>query len=215
MPVVSPAFFFAPRGKAKAILMKISSAATLLLRLAALITMAAGGAALGMPPPPPPAPPLAAIKPPANADCFACHADADAKREKNGKSVQVTSRKFDASVHGQAGVACVDCHADLARTSDFPHKTKLKPVNCASCHDQAGPAHPFHPEIARMAGSPGQTTVGCADCHGSHEITPVRIVVAFDAGLPDRLTRCTAGLELVSSQTNRSVGCESPGQSTI
>ena len=139
--------------------MKISSAATVLIGLAVLMAAA-------------PAP--ASIKPPANADCLTCHADADAKREKNGKSVQVTSRKFDASVHGQAGVACVDCHADLARTSDFPHKTKLKPVQCASCHDQAGAAHPFHPEIAHLAGSPGQMTVGCADCHGSHEITSVK-----------------------------------------
>ena len=44
---------------------------------------------------------------------------------------------------------------------------------------------------------------------------PVRIVVAFDAGGSDRSTRCTPGLVLASSQTNRWVGCVSFGQSTI
>ena len=44
---------------------------------------------------------------------------------------------------------------------------------------------------------------------------PVTIVVALDAAGSDRSTRCTAGLELLSSQTNKWVGCVSFGQSTI
>ncbi|HEY6148804.1 MAG TPA: cytochrome c3 family protein, partial [Thermoanaerobaculia bacterium] len=137
--------------------MKIAAAAVLLGGLA--------GAALAAGP--------AKVKPPSNADCLTCHADAGARRA-NGKSVFVTQQKFDASVHGQAGVACVDCHADLATTADFPHKARLKPVDCASCHDKAGAAHPFHPEIAQTAGNPSKATVGCADCHGSHEATSVK-----------------------------------------
>ena len=61
------------------------------------------------------------VKPPGNDDCLTCHADRDAKRS-NGSSVFVVKQKLDSSVHGQAGVACVDCHSDLAKTSDFPHK---------------------------------------------------------------------------------------------
>jgi predicted CXXCH cytochrome family protein len=132
---------------------------------AVLLGVLSGGAALAAGP--------AKVKPPSNSDCLTCHADAGARRA-NGKSVLVIQQKFDASVHGQAGVACVDCHADLAATADFPHKARLKPVDCSSCHDKAGAAHPFHPEIAANAASPGKSTVGCADCHGSHEITGVK-----------------------------------------
>ena len=29
----------------------------------------------------------------------------------------------------------MDCHADLARTTDFPHAEKLARVNCGTCHE--------------------------------------------------------------------------------
>src|SRR6185295_6046841 len=76
------------------------------------------------------------VKPPGNDDCLTCHADKDAKRA-NGKSVFVAKQKFDSSVHGQAGIACVDCHRDLASAKDFPHADRLKKVACATCHDGA------------------------------------------------------------------------------
>ena len=113
------------------------------------------------------------VKPPGNDDCLTCHSDKDAKAS-GGRSVFVPQSKFDSSVHGKAGVACVDCHADLAKTSDFPHKARLHKVDCASCHDGAGAAHPFHPEIARALRGKQEPQVACADCHGTHEISPVR-----------------------------------------
>ncbi len=113
------------------------------------------------------------VKPPGNDDCLTCHADRDARRS-NGSSVFVVKQKLDSSVHGQAGVACVDCHSDLAKTSDFPHRPRLRKVDCASCHDGAGAAHPFHPEIARAVRGKQEPQVACAECHGTHEITPVR-----------------------------------------
>ncbi len=118
--------------------------------------------------------PSKAPKPPSNEDCLTCHADAGAAKRSNGTSVFVAKAKFDASVHGQAGLACVDCHADLATARDFPHKAKVKPVDCASCHDKAGASHPFHPEIARAAAGKEKAQAACADCHGSHEMTAVK-----------------------------------------
>ena len=50
-------------------------------------------------------------KPPANDDCLACHEDSSAKRA-DGSSVFVDKKVFAMSVHGSAGAACVDCHAD-------------------------------------------------------------------------------------------------------
>lgn len=123
------------------------------------------------------------VKPPANDDCLTCHADKDAKRS-NGRSVLVLKPKFDASVHGQAGVACVDCHTDLAAATDFPHPARLKKVDCAACHDGAPASHPFHPEIAAAAAGKARLEVACADCHGNHEIAPVKdAAFAFSASL--------------------------------
>ncbi len=116
----------------------------------------------------PPAP-----KPPTNQDCQTCHGDAGAKRA-NGRPIFVSDKAFAGSVHGAAGVGCVDCHADLATTTDFPHKERLKPVACVSCHDAVGDAHPFHPGIGLAAAGKGTAETSCASCHGAHEIGPVK-----------------------------------------
>jgi len=99
-----------------------------------------------------PAPPPRCVE----ADCLACHADED---------LGVFSR----SVHGQAGVGCTGCHADLAGVEDFPHPPKLQPAVCAACHgDEArGSLVGVHRLASpRLAKSP----VGCKDCHGYHDI---------------------------------------------
>jgi len=118
-------------------------------------------------------PAAAATPAPTNEDCQACHGDAGAKAG-DGRSVFVAEKKYAASIHGQAGVSCVDCHADLAKTSDFPHKERLKPVDCAACHDAAGGPHAFHPGIARAAAGQGKAEASCQACHGSHEVVAVK-----------------------------------------
>jgi predicted CXXCH cytochrome family protein len=117
--------------------------------------------------------PVGAPAPPTDEDCLACHADPTAKRA-NGTAVFVAKDKSSASVHGQSGLACVDCHADLAKTQDFPHKERLKKVECVSCHDSVGTSHVFHPELARAAEGKEKPQVDCVDCHGSHEVGPVK-----------------------------------------
>src|SRR5512142_1415934 len=84
-------------------------------------------------------------KPHANDDCLACHGDASADRP-------VLPTVFGASVHGQAGVACVDCHKDVA-TAELPHAEKLAPVLCATCHDSQAALYDksVHAEARRAA----------------------------------------------------------------
>src|SRR5689334_11604764 len=50
---------------------------------------------------------------------------------------------------------------------------------------------------------------------GSQELRPVTIVVAFELGGSDRSTRCTAGFDVSSSQTNRYFGLSASDQSAI
>ena len=51
----------------------------------------------------------ASAKPPTDDDCLACHS------EPAGKGKKAPKKALSASVHGEAGLACVDCHADLAK----------------------------------------------------------------------------------------------------
>lgn len=128
------------------------------------------------------------VKPPTNEDCQTCHSDSGAKRA-DGRSLFVPDKKFAASVHGAAGLSCVDCHADLAKTADFPHRARLKPVDCASCHDAAAAAHPFHAGIGRAAAGQGKAEAACATCHGTHEIVPVKDA-AFRFAVPHDIDAC-------------------------
>src|SRR5512144_2491914 len=84
---------------------------------------------------------MAPPKPPGNDDCLACHAEDAGTVRANGTPVAVNTKAFSASIHGAAGLACVDCHADLATLTELPHPERLKPAQCASCHAEAAAAY--------------------------------------------------------------------------
>jgi cytochrome b subunit of formate dehydrogenase len=95
----------------------------------------------------------------ADADtCFQCHDTVDPK-------------KFDTSIHGQAGIGCVDCHTDLQGVTDFPHAEELQPANCAACHEDvvADYGKSLHAQTAALGKGDAPT---CASCHGKHDILP-------------------------------------------
>ena len=121
------------------------------LPLAAFILVSAGAVAAGA------QPGAAAVKPPANDDCVACHDDVD--------------KPFASSIHA-AAAACVDCHADLSRVQEFPHSEKVAKVSCAACHDDI--ASQYHDGIHAWAKEKAglKMAPSCADCHGAHEILP-------------------------------------------
>ncbi len=100
-------------------------------------------------------------------DCMICHSD-QALKSGAGEPLYVDLESYQSSIHGLAELACVDCHADLKETEDFPHAEKLAAVRCALCHEDAakeltGSVHD---------GSVGPVSVSCKDCHGSHHILP-------------------------------------------
>lgn len=73
-----------------------------------------------------------------------------------------------ASVHGQSGIPCVDCHTDVA-TADLPHADTLAPVACATCHPD--PAAKYAGSVHAAARRAGTTVAAsCKDCHGTHDI---------------------------------------------
>ena len=116
--------------------------------------------------------PASGQSPPANDDCLACHGDASAERS-DGRSVAVLPETFAPSVHGAAGLSCVDCHSDLAAVSEFPHAQRLARVDCSTCHDDAAGKHGASVH-GRTGPSPSTSrpAATCADCHGAHDILP-------------------------------------------
>jgi hypothetical protein len=102
--------------------------------------------------------------------CLVCHAEIGI-RSSAGMPVYVAPASFAASVHGRAGIGCTGCHADLAKTEDFPHAPDLAAVACARCHPVYGPPSPagvHGTRSPRLAAKP----VLCKDCHGYHDLLP-------------------------------------------
>lgn len=105
------------------------------------------------------------------ADCLMCHEDKTQFVERNGKkfSVFVDDKKLSASVHGK--IDCIGCHVDL-KGSDFPHG-KVKKPTCSGCHGDI--VKQYDESLHGQAIKKGDKLAPyCKDCHGSHEILPVK-----------------------------------------
>lgn len=107
--------------------------------------------------------------PPSNDDCLACHQDPDFRRG-DGRTVFVDPQKFGESIH--AGLGCVDCHADLATLTEYPHAEKLKKVDCSTCHADGVAQYQKSIHGQARAGDVNSLAAACVDCHGMHDIRP-------------------------------------------
>lgn len=107
---------------------------------------------------------------PTTEDCLMCHGDVSAARA-DGRPVIVLAETYAASIHGQAGVSCADCHADLASVAEWPHAERLQPAKCTSCHPQAVEQYELGVH-ARSRARKNLVAANCVDCHGSHDIRP-------------------------------------------
>jgi len=134
-------------------------------------------------------------------DCLACHSDDSLTATRNGREVSafVDGEKFVASIHGEAGLACVDCHAALVDQGDG-HDDDVPPVDCAACHEDEARAtrRGIHSKLVE-----GEPAAACSDCHGSHEIRPV-------AHARDVCVKCHAQ-EVAEQQTSLHGRAESRG----
>lgn len=144
------------------------------LAVSALLWFAVGSGRAAEPaavaPGPAPAAAVAAKPAVANSECMDCH-EAEFKPRKKGEPpvwIGVRPEPFAKSVHGKLN--CVDCHAGITET---PHASKLPPVQCASCHDQA--VNQYAASIHGMSHKMGSSEAAtCASCHGTHDIVPVK-----------------------------------------
>src|SRR5215831_16700444 len=114
-----------------------------------------------------------------NSDCLDCHSDKILfKTNADGLAVSlfVDETRLLASVHKSN--TCASCHIDI--TVKHPDdNVPAKPPNCVTCHE----AKPTHEQAARdyaasihgASHALGASSAAiCSDCHGSHEILPVK-----------------------------------------
>jgi hypothetical protein len=107
-----------------------------------------------------------------NEQCLTCHGE-DGLKDEVGRSLFAPKEQLEQSVHGKAGIGCVDCHHDLESVTDFPHAQKLAKVNCGTCHEEAQKKF----EISVHAGATNEGKVmSCVSCHGHHDIAAVKDV---------------------------------------
>ncbi len=106
-----------------------------------------------------------------NETCLACHSDKTLTTKRGGRTVSVfvEAKRFKSSVHGSLG--CTNCHADL-EGKDLPHE-KPKKVDCGTCHAEEGKQHAK--SLHGRAVSRGDALAPhCVNCHGNHDILPVK-----------------------------------------
>jgi predicted CxxxxCH...CXXCH cytochrome family protein len=111
----------------------------------------------------------AAAAPPTNDDCLTCHAEEVERAD--GRKIAPVGAPFAASIHGEAGVSCVDCHADLAK-AELPHAEKLARVDCSPCHEAEAAKYAKSWHAKALLKSPDAKGAVCSSCHGTHDILP-------------------------------------------
>jgi cytochrome b subunit of formate dehydrogenase len=130
-----------------------------------------------------------------NSDCLDCHTDPSNTRLVNGVKVSVgdfPTNGFARSVHSQ--LDCIDCHDGIKQ---LVHDSPLSPPDCGSCHDQEAKA--YADSIHGMSHQMGASGAAqCWDCHGSHEIVPVKNVGSpvYKMNLPFTCAKCHSNTNL-------------------
>jgi cytochrome b subunit of formate dehydrogenase len=123
-----------------------------------------------------------------NTDCLDCHLDPTTTRTVQGKVIPLVfpTNAFAKSVH--ALLECVDCHEGI---KDLVHESKLPPPACAGCHEKEAKeyAASIH-GVSHTLGASGAAS--CWDCHGAHDIGPVKHADSpvFKLNLPQTCAKC-------------------------
>jgi cytochrome b subunit of formate dehydrogenase len=126
-----------------------------------------------------------------NSMCLDCHSDKTlCKTNAAGQALSlfIDEAAFAATVHKTN--SCVSCHADIT-TKHPDDNVAAQPVNCATCHEGPGRdyANSIHGASHKMGAS---GAASCKDCHGSHDIVPVKQADSpvFKLNLPRTCATC-------------------------
>jgi cytochrome b subunit of formate dehydrogenase len=103
-------------------------------------------------------------------ECLACHSDNSLTMEKNGKTISlfVDDSHLISSSHKK--FSCTACHTGFD-PNELPHKSKITPVQCQTCHTKDIPKHAFHNTVIDDGKDKSSL---CKDCHGTHDVLPMK-----------------------------------------
>jgi nitrate/TMAO reductase-like tetraheme cytochrome c subunit len=135
---------------------------------------------------------------PSNEDCMACHSSELERTQ--GKPLAPMGEGFAASVHGQAGLSCVDCHADL-EGKELPHPEKLTKPDCATCHEDAVKAYDESAHALSRRNHPDRQAATCTDCHGGiHDIRSAKDPesATYHFNVPKTCSKCHGNPEVIA-----------------
>ena len=117
-----------------------------------------------------------------NETCLACHASPGLQLElPSGEPIYLSIDReiFNASVHGSAGYACVQCHTEI---TGYPHPqiasttrrefTLELYASCANCHQDKYDSTLDSVHQKALAAGNLEAAV-CTDCHGAHNTQPL------------------------------------------
>jgi len=118
--------------------------------------------------------PSVVIRAQSRSDCLACHSDSSLTKESGGKQVSLFADEsvLDHSPHRK--LVCVACHTGF-NPDNVPHKEKIGPVKCLTCHRGVQVNHTFHPQLAAALAAHKEPDVSCKDCHGAHDVSSPKV----------------------------------------
>jgi len=125
----------------------------------------------------------------ASSDCLDCHIDPSNSRKVDGKTVPLAvfpTNSFARSVHSM--LDCTDCHNGV---KELVHDAKLPPPDCSGCHEKE--AKDYTTSIHGVSHALGASgAANCWDCHGAHDILPVKDPTSpvFKLNLPQTCAKC-------------------------
>src|SRR3989339_1087494 len=106
-----------------------------------------------------------------NEDCLSCHSDETLAKEQNGKQVSLFVKEDVLKSSPHAKLQCTACHTGFDM-DNIPHKEKIEPINCLTCHKDVPVKHAFHPQMLKAKQPATSPDLNCKGCHGTHNIVP-------------------------------------------
>lgn len=107
-----------------------------------------------------------------NQECLECHADQSLTTTRKGKEVSLFADEGLIRKSAHAKVNCIACHTGFDPL-EIPHKERITPVACVSCHNKQLTKHSFHPAIISSKGMGTSREANCKGCHGEHNVLSI------------------------------------------
>ncbi len=147
-------------------------------------------------------------------DCMACHSDKDLSMERRGRNVSLYTNLSVLRSSPHSKLQCVACHTGF-NPEDIPHKERITPVQCSSCHKDATRTHKFHNAMLLEAQKKGTLQQACKDCHGTHNVqSPKNPASPFHASkLTETCGKChgDAVAAYTTSAHGKAMNAKTPG----